>query len=141
MDPEKLKHSFVRAGKGMYSSLPVLVGAILLIGLASAIIPKSFYSTVFSMDPLLDSFIGSVIGSIMAGNPITSYIIGGELLEQGISLMAVTAFMVSWVTVGMVQLPAESILLGKRFAIIRNLSALLLSILVAVITVTLVNIL
>ena len=84
--------------------------------------------------PGLD-FIGSFIGSISAGNPITSYIFGGELLSQGISLLAVTAFIVAWVTVGFIQLPAESIILGRKFAILRNLSAFVLAIVVAVITV------
>ena len=74
------------------------------------------------------------MGSILAGNPITSYIIGGELLAQGISMTAVTAFLVAWVTVGMVQLPAESILLGKRFAVTRNIAAFVFSVIVAILT-------
>ena len=82
-----------------------------------------------------DSFIGSAIGSISAGTPITSYIFGGELLKQGVGLIAVTAFLVAWVTVGFVQLPAESMILGKRFAFIRNLTAFVLAIIAALITV------
>ena len=83
----------------------------------------------------LDSFIGSLVGSISAGNPITSYIFGGEMLSQGVGLIAVTAFIVSWVTVGIIQLPAESAILGKRFALLRNLTAFVFSIIVAIITV------
>ena len=79
------------------------------------------------------------IGSISAGNPITSYIFGGELLDQGINLLAVTAFLVAWVTVGLVQLPAESFLLGKRFAILRNAISFIFSIFVAIITAFLVG--
>jgi len=29
-----------------------------------------------------DTIVGSVIGNILAGDPITSYIIGGELLKR-----------------------------------------------------------
>jgi DNA-binding response OmpR family regulator len=47
--------------------------------------------------------------------------LGGELLAKGISLVAVTALLVSWVTVGSVQLPAEALMLGSRFALYRNL--------------------
>ena len=89
----------------------------------------------------MDSFIGSALGSILAGHPITSYIIGGELLEQGISLIAVTAFLVTWVTVGLVQLPVESALLGKKFAITRNITAFLFAILVAIITAAILGVL
>ncbi len=141
MNIKKLKQSVVKAGKGLGNSLPILLGVILLISLISTIIPTSAYSLLFKNNYLIDSIIGSSIGSILAGNPITSYIIGGELLTQGVSLIAVTAFIVAWVTVGLVQLPAESMLLGKRFAITRNITAFVFSIIVAVITVGVVSLL
>jgi len=114
---------------------------ILLISLIAASIPRIFYAAVFRNNPLLDSIIGSVIGSISTGPPITSYILGGEFLKAGVSLVAVTAFMVAWVTVGVIQLPAESIMLGIRFAIIRNVTSFIFSILVAIITVLLFHVL
>ncbi|MCD6547558.1 MAG: permease [Nanoarchaeota archaeon] len=134
-----MKQAIYKAARGMYNSLPVLISAILLVGLANAVVPKSFYSYFFSRNLIIDSFIGSALGSILAGNPITSYVIGGELLKQGISLVAVTAFIVSWVTVGIVQFPAEAILLGKKFAFYRNLSAFFLAIVVAILTVFVVS--
>jgi len=127
----------IKAAKSLGNSLPVLVGVILLISLITVIIPSSAYSKIFTGNPFLDPLIGGLLGSILAGNPITSYIIGGELLSQGISLLAVTAFIVAWVTVGLVQYPAESYLLGKRFAIARNISAFIFSLLVAVVVVML----
>ena len=135
MNREKLREAVKKAGRALYKSLPVLLGVVMLVSLANALIPKTFYSALFSRNVLLDSFIGSAIGSILAGNPVTSYILGGELLKQGISLIAVTAFLVAWVSVGIVQLPAESILLGKRFAVARNITAFIFSIIVAIITV------
>ena len=81
------------------------------------------------------------MGSVLAGNPVTSYVLGGELLTQGVNLVAVTAFLVAWVTVGFVQLPAESMMLGKKFAISRNILSFIFSIIVAIITVFLVGIL
>lgn len=133
---KELKKAMIKAVRSMYKSLPVLFGILLLISLANVIIPKTVYSSVFGGNPFFDPFIGSFFGSILAGNPITSYIIGGELLEQGISLLAVTSFLVAWVTVGFVQLPAESVILGKRFAIVRNITSFLLAIVVAAITVS-----
>lgn len=138
---EKLKIATIKSAKGLYSSLPILLGVILLIGLISTLIPKSSYTVLFSRNIVLDSIIGSGLGSILAGNPITSYVLGGELLKQGVSLVAVTSFIVAWVTVGLVQLPAESILLGKKFAISRNLISFIFSIFVAIITVIIVGLL
>jgi len=139
MDKEKLKITTIKSIRSLYNSLPVLIGVVLLISLASIIIPKSTYSIVFSGNYILDPIIGGITGSILAGNPITSYIIGGELLKQGISLIAVTSFLVAWVTVGIVQLPAESILLGKRFALLRNAISFIFAIIVAILTVAIFN--
>ena len=132
---QKLKQAIAKSAKGIYKALPVLIGIILLVSLANTLIPKSIYSALFSKNIFLDSIIGSALGSILAGNPITSYVLGGEFLNQGISLVAVTAFIVAWVTVGMVQLPAEMMLLGKKFAITRNITAFIFAIMVALITV------
>ena len=130
-----MKQSIIKAVKGLWKAFPMILGTILLISLISTLIPKSFYTNVFSKNVVSDSFIGSLVGSISAGNPITSYIFGGELLTQGVSLIAVTAFLVAWVTVGIIQLPAESTILGKKFALLRNISAFALAIIVAIITI------
>jgi len=135
-----MKQSLFKASKGLWMASPMILGTILLISLISAVVPKSFYTSVFSQNSFLDSLIGSLIGSISAGNPITSYIFGGEMLIQGVGLIAVTAFLVSWVTVGLIQLPAESVILGKKFALLRNLTAFILSIVVAIITVLLLGV-
>ena len=124
-----------KAAKGMYNVLPLILGTVLLVGLIS-LIPRAFYSLVFNQN-IFDTLIGAVIGSISAGNPVSSYILGGELISQGVSLVAVTAFLIAWVTVGIVQLPAESMILGRRFAIIRNVTSFLLSILASIIIIIL----
>lgn len=121
------------------NSLPVITGVLLLISLLFTLVPPAEFAKLFSGNRLLDPLIGATLGSVSAGNPLTSYIIGGELLRQGISLLAVTAFIVSWVTVGFIQLPAEALILGRRYAIIRNSVAFITSVLVAILTVLLVG--
>lgn len=115
----------------MYMSLPVFAGAILLVGLAHVLIPKTLQLR--GAFPV-DMFLGSGFGSVLAGNPLTSYILGGAMLEEGVSLVAVTSFLVAWVTVGLVQLPAEAIMLGRRFAVWRNVLSFAFSIVVALFT-------
>jgi len=130
-----IKTAALKSAKSLWNYFPWMLGTILLISLIVKIIPESFYSSVFSNSIISDSIIGSFVGSISAGNPITSYILGGELLSQGISLIAVTAFLVSWVTVGVIQFPAESAIFGNRFAFIRNITAFVFAIIVAMVTV------
>ncbi len=136
MDKLKFKQSAMKAFKSIWNSSLILLSVVMLIALLNSFLPKSFYSKVFTGFPLIDSLIGAVVGSILAGNPITSYIIGGELLHQGVSLIAVVSFIVAWVTVGLVQFPAESLLIGKKFATARNFLSFIFSIIVALITVS-----
>ncbi|MCF7836867.1 hypothetical protein K9N08_04400 [Candidatus Gracilibacteria bacterium] len=125
--------------RAILNSLPILLGVVLLVGLLNSLIPKSFYTTLFSQNLFLDSVVGSALGSVLVGNPITSYVLAGEMLQQGVSLVAVTAFLVAWVTVGVVQFPAEAILLGRRFAVWRNVLSFFFSILVALFTVAILS--
>ncbi len=134
MNQEKIKQSLQKSGKGILGSIPVLVGTLLLTSLITKAIPSSFYTRVFTGHKLFDPLIGDAVGSISAGNPLVSYILGGEMLKQGIGLLAVTAFIVAWVTVGLIQLPAESEILGKRFALVRNVSSFILALVVAFLT-------
>jgi uncharacterized membrane protein YraQ (UPF0718 family) len=140
MQKNNLKKSFEKTLRSFSKHIPLVLGIILLISIIKSLIPRDFYASVFRGDLFLDSFIGSAAGSISFGTPITSYIIGGELLSQGVGLIAVTAFIVSWVTVGLVQLPAESIALGKKFALLRNLISFIFSIIIAIITVFLMEV-
>jgi len=108
---------------------------VLLVGLFNSFVSRAFLKAAFSGHVGLDTFWGACAGSLLAGNPINSYIIGGGLWKQGVSLFAVTAFMLAWVTVGLVQLPAEIAALGRRFALRRNVACFLLAFPVAVATV------
>jgi uncharacterized membrane protein YraQ (UPF0718 family) len=92
-----------------------------------AFLSAEFLPSLFSGGMGWDSFWGACLGSLFAGNPISSYIIGAQMLDVGVSIVAVTAFICSWVTVGLVQLPAESTALGWRFAVLRNASCFVLS--------------
>ena len=128
--------SFYKSFKTFITSFPILLGVILLLGLFRVNVSPQLISSIFKGGLLRDTIIGSLIGSISAGNPITSYIIGAELLSEGVSLFAVTAFIVAWVTVGVIQFPAEAAILGKRFAFARNLISFILAILASMVIVT-----
>jgi uncharacterized membrane protein YraQ (UPF0718 family) len=131
-----MKASFIKSLKAMGKMIPLFLAVVLFMGLVLTYISEETMGEIFTGDPLRDTPVGAIIGSVAAGNPITSYIVGGELLRKSLSLYAVTAFMVAWVTVGVVQYPAESTILGRRFAIQRNILSFILSILVSIATVT-----
>jgi uncharacterized membrane protein YraQ (UPF0718 family) len=131
----KIKKSFFKSLNSFKQILPMLFGIVLLIGILIEAIPKSFYLSFFRGSALIDPLLGAVLGSISAGSPVTSYIIGGELVKQGVSLIAVTAFIITWVNVGFIQLSIEAKYLGKRFAISRICLSFITSLVVAFLTV------
>jgi uncharacterized membrane protein YraQ (UPF0718 family) len=112
--------SLQKTGKMLFRVLPNIFAVVLLSGLIMEFVPLDRLSGYLGGGFFSDGLVGAGIGSISIGNPLVSYVLGGALLEQGISLMAVTALLVSWVTVGSIQLPAEIQTFGARFALLRN---------------------
>ena len=112
--------AFGRGLRQFRSFLPPLVGVILLLGLFRGFVPEQALLSMFSGSALYDSFWGACMGSIFAGNPVNSYVIGKSLFSAGVDMAGITALMLAWVNVGLIQMPAESKSLGLGFVLIRN---------------------
>ncbi len=139
MKQQKQKATFLqilkRSAVGFASMLPMILGVVGLVGLFQTLITPELLSSFFTGNVLYDTLVGTVAGGIAAGQAMVSYIIGGELLKEGISMYAVSAFVLSWVTLGVVQLPLEVEVLGMRFTVLRNVLAFVFTILIALATV------
>ena len=114
-------------------TLPMLFGIIFFMGLILQLIPNSFYSLLETKN-IFGILIATGFGSVVAGTPVNSYVLGGEFLSKGVSFSVLAAFLAAWVTVGVIQFPAESSLLGKKFAIIRNSCAFISAIIIGFLT-------
>ena len=136
---KKEKSTFTQALKAaldtLYGMAPMFLSVIGLVGLFQTYITPEMIHSFFTGSTLYDTLIGTITGAISVGQPFISYIIGGELSQEGVSLYAVTAFILSFVTLGVVQLPMEYALFGMRFTLVRNLLSFLFSILVSLMTV------
>jgi uncharacterized membrane protein YraQ (UPF0718 family) len=115
------------------TSILILFAFLLVVAFAQALIPPESYKKVFTGNIFLDPLIGAILGSISIGNPIVSYVIGNGLLNSGVDLIAVSAFIISWVTVGFVQIPTEAAFFGKQFALIRTVTSFISAILIGII--------
>jgi len=139
MEKSKQKKTFNKELKkaflGIVQMLPMIFGIVLLVGLMLSLLTPNVISSLFSKNTFLDTLIGTFAGAIAVGNAMISYILGGELLKSGVSLYAVSAFILSWVTLGVVQLPAEAEVFGLKFTTIRNILAFVSSIIIAILTV------
>lgn len=130
-DAIKLSVHLRKTGKMLLRVFPNILAVVLLSGLIMEFVPLRQLSGLLGGGFFTDGLIGAGIGSISIGNPLVSYVLGGELLDQGVSLMAVTALLVSWVTVGSIQLPAEMQTFGLRFALFRNGLSFLFALIIA----------
>jgi len=127
--------AFYKSFKGFSLNIPMLISVILFTGLFEVFITPDMLSSLFSGQVFYDTLIGTISGGISVGQPFVSYLIGGELLNNGLSFYAVTAFVLSWVTLGIVQLPYEYSLFGGRFTLSRNLLALIFVLIISFATV------
>ena len=132
---QKMKQAFFKTTQVFKTVMPMLTGVLLLVSLLHQLF-KNNYQHWFSGNLILDPLIGAIAGSISFGMPVTSYVAGGELLHAGVSLLAVTAFIMSWTTVGLIMIPLEASALGIRFAIIRNILNFIFALIVAISTVS-----
>ncbi len=116
--------------------MPMLLSVIGLMGLFKTLVTPEMIQSVFQGSVLSDTLIGTGVGAISVGQPFLSYAIGGELLDEGVSLYAVTAFILSFVTLGLIQLPLEWSLFGTRFTLLRNILSFIFALLISLATVS-----
>ena len=128
----KFKIAAFKALRGIMRPLPIILSILLFLSVVSTL-PLDRINVLIKQSGPFAILVSAIIGSVSAGNAMTSYILGGDLAKQGISLGVVTAFIIAWVSVGIVQLPAESALLGKKFALWRNAISFIFAIAIAII--------
>ncbi len=130
-----MKKAFIGSFKNFISTLPMIVSITGLIGLFQVYITPSMLSNLFGLNNITDTFVGTLTGAISSGNGAISYVIAQGLQNQGVSVYALSSFVLAWVTLGFIQIPAESTMFGVRFTFIRNILALLSTIFISYLTV------
>jgi len=126
-----LKNKIFKTILGLKANIPMILWVLLLISMVK------FSSLFFYLRNLKDDFfsviIADIVWSISAGNPINSYIIAQQIWDLQDKLIVITTFLIAWVTVGFLQIPAEIHFFWKKFAITRNLVSFIFSIICALI--------
>jgi len=129
--PHRIKTTLLNTFKSLQAIAPMLLAVIGMVGLFETFITPQMIHSLFDGNIIHDMFLGTTAGAVSVGQPFLSYIIGGELLKEGISLYAVTAFILSFVTLGVIQLPLEFSIFGTRFTIMRNLLSLIFAFIIS----------
>ena len=118
-----------------YYVSPMILGVLGISALLITFVSPTEAHKIFTGNKTLDTIYGAVLGSIMMGNALLSYILAGEFQNMNISLFAITAFLLSWVSIGYVQIPMEISFFGKRFTFVRNGLAIVFTLIISVLIV------
>ncbi len=117
---KNIKKTFFQTLNGFKELMPMLVGVLLLVSILKKL---GVFEVMWKylQNNFFWAFLADIFWSISVGNTINSYIIAHNFWNLNDNILIITAFLIAWVSVGIVQLPAEMYFFGKKFAIARNL--------------------
>ncbi len=120
-DPQKAQAAIKAGAASLLNLLPLLLAVFALVGLFQEFLPPQMIESLLGQGNRAASLlIGGLVGAISIGPPLASYPIAGSLLANGAWPPAVAAFIMSWISVGVVTLPFEASIFSWRFALLRN---------------------
>jgi len=125
----KVKKAFLSTINGLKQNIFIILAILLIISIIQNINIKSFLNLLGNN--FISVFIWDIFWSISAGNPINSYILIWGLWGFEKNMIVFSVFLISWVTVWFIQLPAEIHFFGKKFTFLRNIISFILAILCA----------
>ncbi len=131
---EKTRMALKKAWKSFENILPQFMVILLLIGMMLAVLTPTQISTLLgSGSGWIGVMAASLIGSITLVPAFIAFPLAAALLQNGAGIMQIAAFVSTLMMVGIVTLPVEIRYFGRKAAVIRNLSAYLFSLVVALV--------
>jgi len=132
---KKTVKAFMIAWKRFYKVLPAFGLMVTAVAIVLPLIPPEFIArTLGQNNRWLGMLLGMGVGSVSMMPGFIAFPLGGLLVAKGVPYMVISAFTTSLMMVGILSFPLEKQYLGVKPALIRNLIALVVSILVATVT-------
>ena len=131
---EKTKAALKKAWKSFENIMPQFLGIILLIGIMLSILsPEQISGFLGGETGFLGVLLASVVGAITLMPGFVAFPLAAALLKNGAGVMQIAAFVSSLMMVGVITLPLEIQVFGKKATFLRNGAAYLFSLAVALI--------
>ncbi len=133
-DRNKTKMALKKAWKSFENILPQFLSILIIIGLAFAVLSPETITGLLGTSSGIWGILGAaLIGSITLIPGFIAFPLAAALLNNGAGYMQIGAFVSTLMMVGVVTLPIEIKTFGKRATIIRNVSAFVFSLIVALV--------
>lgn len=131
---EKTVLALKKGWKSFENILPQFLSILIIIGVILAILtPEQISKVLGSESGWYGVLIAAVIGSITLVPAFVAFPLAAALLRSGAGYMQIAAFVSTLMMVGIVTMPIEIKCFGKKATIVRNVTALAFSLLVALI--------
>jgi len=131
-DKDKAVKSLRIALKSFIKMLPMIFIIIIAIGLLLGFIPPDQISRfVGDQSGIGGVILIGIVGALMHIPALLSFSLSSSILENGASITAVAAFITTLTMIGMITLPFEIKMLGKKIALLRNGISFVIAILIA----------
>lgn len=133
-DKNKTKAALLNSWKMFNNVLPDLLAIMLFVGLTLSLLTPSLISSIIGENSgLLGIFYSTIIGSIAIVPSFIVFPLGHTLVQNGAALPQVAVLMSTLMSVGLASLFMEQKTFGHSFAYARNISAIVMSLLFALI--------
>ncbi len=107
--------------RSLWMLLPLLIAVFGLVGLFQVFLPPEQVERVMGAANGWWSLLAAgALGAVSIGPPLAAYPLADSMLAAGAWPPAVAAFIVSWISVGIITLPFEAATFSLRFALLRN---------------------
>lgn len=131
-DRKKAIKSLKLAGRSFIKMLPMVFIIIIFIGLLLGFVPPEQISRfVGEQSGIAGVFLVGIVGALMHIPALLSFPLAASILESGASITVVAAFITTLTMIGMITLPLEIKMLGKKIALLRNGLSFLFAMLIA----------
>lgn len=129
---EKTIKSLKMAWKSFLKIIPLLLITLSLTSIALFFLPDHVIAKYLGSDDVLfGAVVAAVIGTVSLLPGFITFPLCGLLLEQGVSYTVLAAFTTSLMMVGIVTFPLEKEYFGIKLALLRNVSAFIIAMLVS----------
>ena len=133
-DKKKTKMALKKAWKSFENILPQLLTVMIIIGFALAVLsPQTISKVIGSESGMFGVIVAALIGSITLIPGFVAFPLAAALLENGAGYMQITAFVSTLMMVGVITIPMETNVLGKKLTLTRNIAAFAFSIAAALV--------
>ncbi|MEA4816165.1 MAG: permease [Lachnospiraceae bacterium] len=131
-DKKKTKTALKKAWKSFENILPQFLAVILIVSVLLAVVDADFISKVIGKDSgWAGVLLSAVLGAITLIPAFVAFPTAAMVLEAGAGYMQIGAFVSTLTMVGIVTMPVEIKIFGKKLTVLRNLFAFVFSFFVA----------